>query len=139
MFTQPAFIRKSSFKLRKELEELGYRNDGASINEDLCLFTDPEYGIYWGEFFSNIPHPEETDAIDCGTNEELFLAIAALRDDTDKNQWFVMDVEVYENIPKDCWFKATDIDGGKHIGTQIDPLYCHKATVEELIEYFKAE
>ena len=26
--------------------------------------------------------------INCGTNEELFLAIAALRDDSDINQWF---------------------------------------------------
>lgn len=28
-------------------------------------------------------------------------------------------------------------NGGRHIGTQIDPLYCHKASVDELIEHFK--
>lgn len=27
--------------------------------------------------------------IDCGTNENLFLALAALQDDTDNEQWFV--------------------------------------------------
>lgn len=75
-------------------------------------------------------------AIDCGTNEELFLAIAALRDDTDKNQWFVMDSEVYQDIHKGEWFKASDISGKYHVGTKIDSIYCHKATVQELIEHF---
>lgn len=50
-----------------------------------------------------------------------------------------MDVEVYVDIPKGTWFKATNTDGGKHIGTQIDPVYCHKATVDEIIEKFKVE
>ena len=29
------------------------------------------------------------DEIDCGDNEELFFALTALRDDTDKNQWII--------------------------------------------------
>ena len=87
-FTTAAFIRRNTPELRKKLEELGYRLSGAELNEDLCIFTEPEYGLYSVEFFSNIPHPDETDSVDCGTNEELFLAIAALRDDTDDNQWF---------------------------------------------------
>ena len=87
-FTTPCFIRKSTYKLRKKLDELGYRLFGAELNKDLCIFTGPEYGLYSIEFFSNIPHPDETDSVDYGTNEELFLAIAALRDDTDKYQWF---------------------------------------------------
>lgn len=78
-FTTPCFIRKSTYKLRKKLDELGYRLFGAELNKDLCIFTEPEYCLYSIEFFSNIPHPDETDSVDCGTNEELFLAIAALR------------------------------------------------------------
>lgn len=136
-FTTAAFIRRNTPELRKKLEELGYRLFGEELNEDLCIFTSPECGLYNIEFFSNIPHPEETDSIDCGTNENLFLAISALRDDTDKDQWFVMDVEIYVDIPKGIWFKSTDYNGGKHVGTQIDPIYCHKATVQELIEHFK--
>lgn len=136
-FTTPCFIRKSTVKLRKKLEELGYRLWGAYLNEDLCIFTEPINGLYRIEFFSNIPHPEETDAIDCETNEHLFLALAALREDTNKGQWFVMDAEVYADIPKGTWFKATDRNGDRHIGTQIDPLHCHKATVEEIINHFK--
>lgn len=110
---------------------------GEELNEDLCIFTSPECGLYNIEFFSNIPHPEETDSIDCGDNEELFLSIASLRDDTDKYQWFIMDVEIYVYIPKGTWFQSTDRNGGRHVGTQIESLYCHKATVEELIEHFK--
>ena len=48
-----------------------------------------------------------------------------------------MDCDVYLQIDKGDWFIATDRDKGKHIGTQIDPIYCHKATVEEIIEHFK--
>ena len=35
------------------------------------------------------------------------------------------------------WFKATDENGKFCIGLNIDPMYCHKATVSEIIEHFK--
>lgn len=69
-FTTAAFIRRNTPELRKKLEELGYRLSGAELNEDLCIFTEPEYGLYSVEFFSNIPHPDETDSVDCGNNED---------------------------------------------------------------------
>lgn len=49
-FTTPCFIRKSTYKLRKKLDELGYRLFGAELNKDLCIFTGPEYGLYSIEF-----------------------------------------------------------------------------------------
>ena len=69
--------------------------------------------------------------IDCGTNEELFLAIAALRDDTDKNQWFT---------DGDKWILCPEIKFSTYwvyndIDVNIDTV--HKATVNELIEHFK--
>ena len=124
-FTTPCFIRKSTYKLRKKLEELGYRLFGAELNEDLCIFTEPEYGLYSVEFFSNIPHPDETDSIDCGANEELFLALAALRDDTDKFQWFIS--------PEGIWAYNTNNDS-----ISVSPKW-RKATVYELIEHFKTK
>lgn len=134
-FITPCFIRKNTPELRKKLEELGYKKYGNpfQITDDSKLITtiDGEYVPY------NVPLDDSF--IDCGTNEELFLAIAALRDDTDKDQWFVMDVEIYADIPKGIWFKSTDYNGGKHVGTQIEPIYCHKATVKELIEHFKVK
>jgi hypothetical protein len=137
-FTTPCFIRKNTPELRKKLEELGYTyiQNGSSewfipIEELYYLVTYPTSGYYQG---CNGYWYE--DNIDCGTNEELFLALAALRDDTDVNQWFVMDVEEYMYINQGDWFLATDRNKGKHIGTQIDPMCCHKATVEEIIAHF---
>lgn len=129
-FTTPCFIRKNTPELRKKLEELGYRLYGAELNEDLCIFTEPEYGLYSVQFFSNIPHPDETDSVDCGTNEELFLAIAALRDDTDDNQWFT---------DGNDWFLCRYLKVGMHYQDMPEILFekWYKATVEELIKHFK--
>lgn len=132
-FTTPCFIRKSTYKLRKKLDELGYRLFGAELNKDLCIFTGPEYGPYSIEFFSNIPHPDETDSVDYGTNEELFLAIAALRDDTDKYQWFT-DGDKWIQCPEilfSTYWVYNDVD------VNLDAI--HKATVDELIEHFKTK
>jgi len=132
-FTTPCFIRKSTYKLRKKLDELGYRLFGAELNKDLCIFTGPEYCLYSIEFFSNIPHPDETDSVDYGTNEELFLAIAALRDDTDKYQWFT-DGDKWIQCPEilfSTYWVYNDVD------VNLDAI--HKATVDELIEHFKTK
>ena len=145
MFIQPCFIRKNTPELRKKLEELGYKPFGSVKYEwdtGWGLSTDNRLGEF--ESFDNngleniikCESPDYEDSIDCGTNEELFIAIASLRDDSDVNQWFVMDVELYMDINQGDWFIATDRNKGKHIGTQIDPMYCHKATVEEIIEHF---
>ena len=124
-FTTPCFIRKSTYKLMYRLNELGYRLFGCELNEDLCIFTEPEYRLYGVEFFSNIPHPDETDSIDCGTNEDLFLALAALRDDTDKFQWFIS--------PEGIWAYNKNNDS-----ISVSPKW-RKATVYELIEHFKTK
>ena len=145
VFIQPCFIRKNTPELRKKLEELGYKPFGSVKYEwdtGWGLSTDNRLGEF--ESFDNngleniikCESPDYEDSIDCGTNEELFIAIASLRDDSDVNQWFVMDVEIYMGINQGDWFIATDRNKGKHIGTQIDPMYCHKATVEEIIEHF---
>lgn len=137
-FTTPCFIRKSTYKLRKKLDELGYRLFGAELNEDLCIFTSPECGLYNIEFFNNIPHPDETDSVDCGTNEELFLAIAALKDDTDNNQLFTNgkgDWGIYRD-GSDGGLSGMDFYGMPN-DFEIDNY--HKATVDELIEHFKTK
>ena len=118
---------------------------GAELNEDLCIFTSPEYGLYNIEFFNNIPHPDETDSVDCGTNEELFLAIAALRDDSNYMQWFIADsilsVSYDDSIGNDHYFTEPKgimffWDENWDNATIISGRY-HKATVDELIEHFK--
>lgn len=142
-FIQPCFIRKNTPELRNKLEDLGYLPPSKlwyDENFAICVFwrdNNGEYLIYEiDDDFERIIAPNYP-FIDCGENEDLFLALAALRDDTDFNQWFVMDVEIYIDIHQGDWFIATDRAKGNHVGTQIDPMYCHKATIKEIIEYFE--
>ena len=134
MFTEACFIRKNTYDLRHSLNNIGKTNCTQNVFPILISNYEIYYGVH--DFEESIDNLMLNGFIDCGTNEELFLAIAALRDDSDKHQWFIMDAEIYTEISKGDWFVATDIKGGKHVGTQIDPLYCHKATVEELIKHF---
>lgn len=107
-FTTPCFIRKNKAELRKKLEELGYKN------RNLYFY----------------------DCIDCGVNEELFLAIASLRDDTNYMQWFVCTSDYKEYDGKE--WKVGDFDLNT-CPDDFDNILPHwrKATVNELIEHFK--
>lgn len=134
MFTQPCYIKKNTQKLRDELRKFGLKcNHGKAWGKYLCTFylsgsnnemvfvASPEYDL------ENNPSKEES--INCGENEDLFLAIAALRDDTDKYQWFkVFDEEGFNHFSF-CNYKKADAQYGS------DYVF-HKATVEELIKHF---
>lgn len=144
-FTTPCFIRKNTQELRRGLEELGYEilNSGnttldahnydgngshKSIEEGRAIIT--SYGNLYGVIY-DIDTVTKKGRIDCGTNEELFLAIAALRDDTDKNQWFT---------DGDKWILCPEIKFSTYwvyndVDVNLDVI--HKATVNELIEHFK--
>lgn len=139
MFIQPCFIRKNSPELRKKLEELGYEPC-----HRMTLFPDVYKNIavcnffgskYYGVADNEASRPGDiTDAIknrgmiNCRTNKELFLALAALRDDSDYMQWFTDGEKWFQN-------KQNDIEVIRYGAG--NPINFHKATVEELIEYFK--
>ncbi len=140
MFTQKCFIRKNTPEIRKRLDEIGraFIENGHGewrihVDKNEYLFCGDEQfcdgRIYF--YIGRVCKPIE--GIDCGTNEELFLAIAALRDDTDKNQWF---------IHKTMEFVFCDQSELKHVIDNTDEYmdYCvadfHKATVSELINHF---
>ena len=143
-FTTPCFIRNNTEALRKKLEELGYFNDSPEWTNNCSIiwayqypmkgFDTPNYVI--ADSF-DIPFDKHSALcgkfIDCGTNEELFLAIAALRDDTDKNQWFT---------DGDKWILCPEIKFSTYwvyndVDVNLDVI--HKATVNELIEHFKTK
>lgn len=148
MFTTPCFIRKNTPKLRKELEELGYTNGAWATPHFeypyLMCFPNREFDLFKGKGFYITEDDYRCDGktwtynppkeyIDCGDNEELFLALAALRDDTDKWQLFIfdgIDVPDYFLQKGDMWICSLD----KHLVEN-----CHKATVEEIIEHFNEE
>lgn len=142
-FTTPCFIRKNTANIRNRLKELGY-------------YCNPYLG--WNNLFTSIFGPtsiyslddddinglkEIYDFIDCGTNEELFLAIAALRDDSNYMQWFITDsilsVSYCDSIGNDHYFTEPKgimffWDENWDNATIISGRY-HKATVDELIKH----
>lgn len=131
-FTTACFIRKNTPELRKKLEELGYKKYGNpfQITDDSKLITtiDGEYVPY------NVPLDDSF--IDCGTNEELFLAIAALRDDTNYMQWFVCTSDYKEFDGKEWKVGDFDLNTCPDDFDDILPNW-RKATVNELIQHFK--
>ena len=139
MFTQKCCIRKNTAKLFNKLTDLGYKHQQCIIKpcRDLLVVNNGYYSI-------NFPYgKDDKDFIDCKDNEELFLAIAALRDDSDKNQWFVHNNKVFGDsgweFCKDDKFQmifyAGEIEDNEYFTDATDKF--HKATVEELIEHFK--
>ena len=128
MFTQKCFIRNNTSELVQKLEDIGYKALFSARNgygEYLYAFNG---AIVGGEYNA---YNEKTGFVDCGTNEELFLAIAALRDDSDKFQYFTNGV---------FWIKCSQLELKHELDNNYEE-FCvadfHKATVEELIEHFK--
>ena len=135
-FIQPCFIRKNSPELRKKLEELGYEpNAYESFWEDDNRYIITTIGEGYGYYtlcIKNCFLLENELFIDCGTNEELFLGLAALRDDTDKNQWVIDEANECFGL-ENSWSICDKDDMNERV------VYTHyrKATVEEIIEHFK--
>ncbi len=143
-FTTPCFIRKNTETLRKKLEEVGYLNNSPEWTNNCSIIWAYQYPIkgfdtpvYVIADSFDVPFDKHSALcgkfIDCGTNEELFLAIAALRDDTDKYQWFT-DGDLWIMCPKikfSTYWVYNDID--------VNTDTIHKATVDELIEHFKGK
>ena len=137
-FTTPCFIRKNTQELRKKLEELVYKMLSPIEYDNL------ECSDNW---VNDIKSLNDCNGINCGFNEELFLAIAALRDDSNYMQWFITDsilsVSYDDSIGNDHYFKEPKgimffWDENWDNATIISGRY-HKATVDELIEYFKGK
>lgn len=141
MFTQPCFIRKNTSELRKKLKNFGYKcNNGKWMGTYLATFRKKGENnlVYCGSPEYDMPNnPSLMESIDCGTNENLFLALAALRDDTDKNQWFVYDNSNWSDTPEIFYFICKENNIKDEMCVNLMYNDCHKATIDELIEHFK--
>ena len=122
IFSTPCFIRKNTIELRKKLEEFGYT---IMMGYDTgFIMTSPQNKVVYIPTGKKIEVSDDYgEYIDCGENEQLFLAIAALRDDTDRHQWFCDDDGRWEKSEDDMPSKYMQMNG-------------HKATVKELVEHF---
>lgn len=137
MFTQECFIRKNTQEIMKNLRDIGYCESDFCYGDCECIYVNCfEYGAY-GEVDKNTELL--SNAIDCGDNEELFLAIAALRDDSDKHQLFFHNKDIECEYPIECIhdkFHLIQVD--EYLSKYKDRKNeYHKATVEELIKHFK--
>lgn len=140
MFITKCFIRKNTPELRGKLEKMGYRvcrcTEGATAVFLMALLGevhavhDEELDIFEDEVKS-----EKCKLIDCGDDEGLFLALAAMRDDTDKDQLFTNGIDWA--IKREAT-RNLGLPGFKHLSFPRDintPL--HKATREEIMNCFQ--
>ena len=153
MFTQACFIRKNTPELRKKLEDLGYNKSefGSDLNNSIATTVSndkPSYTCIREQSFDDT-NPHTTWGlkfrIDCDDNEDLFLALASLRDDNDVNQFFcyegkivvcVQDSSSTVTIYNDKFYKVKLFDN-KNIFFEVPFKKLIKCTVEEIVEYFK--
>lgn len=126
-FTTPCFIRKNTAELRKKLEELGYSDETirGKKHEGTCLslFRDG----YWNHGDADMVVTDGSYGIDCGTNEDLFLALCALNDENGYMQWYTNGKDWYMYDRKEPF----------NIYAPYVVSDYHKATVGEIIEHFK--
>lgn len=149
-FKQPCFIRKNTKELREELSKLGYKfkvyaskmqciatatswlediiDNGISLTYITTMH--PTAAIICEDSFdSNDPHVSWNcaDRIDCGTNEEMFLALAALRYDSDLHQWMIV-----TDAKGTHWVKSTE---DKFTGDAAHSVW-RKATSKDIVKRF---
>lgn len=153
-FTTSCFIRKNTPELRQKLVELGHticrccEFEGAewltvTCNPN-CAFSVHGWG-FWSEdapfsfenrFNSFLEDNEkrEMPMIDCGINEDLFLALVALRNDIPDYQWFLWEHNDGEYHPEDndSWKQYIP---GEH-WQEWWWFEVRKATTDELIKHF---
>ena len=125
-FTTACFVRVENPEKRKELiewlESLGYRLEYLR-NDGVAVLTSENRVYVYGEVVYEIIK-SDYDTIDCGENIEMFKALAAMNDENDREQWFVSNEGSEWAICK----KMLNVYSG---------VLCRKATVEEIVEYFK--
>lgn len=133
-FTTPCFVRVEDAEKRKELavwlSSIGRHVSPAVTSsddhKDWVIVTepyDPDLDGYVGIWAKT---PKSPAFIDCGENIELFKALAAMNDENYNEQYFVTELAgssycVHKNRNTNLAYSLT----------------CRKATVAEIIEYFK--
>lgn len=137
-FTSRCAIHDSNPRIWRKLIHFGLHPNAcspkmASRNKDNEFCVVVERGSFYCVKEKNL-----SDYIfDCEDNEDLFFALAALRDDSDINQWFIYDNRDWnDEDPQRFWFIC------KRESIEDDMCYdamftdCEKATEAELKVHF---
>ena len=126
MFTQQCIIHKNTKEIINFLNEIGYTLYEGSDNFSKNVACSCKFNTYFTFDDDEYVFP---NTIDCKNNKELFFAVAALRDDSDRLQWFVH---------QDGSFLKCECDSKIDMWGDFEypEIYPRKATVQELIEHF---
>lgn len=134
MYTVNAFIRKNTLNIVDKLNSIGMTQKYVYTEGNSTIAVD---GKYW-HCNSYMLKCIDYFAVDCGTNEEMFLSIAAMRDDSDYMQWFI-------DRSTNTWKKCTEFDSGirgkngEHLLDMGNGNVGEKASLQEIIEHFKKD
>ena len=148
---QSCYIRKNNVDIANKLLGFGWGIlDIKSTNENDCIFCNLLNKDFIDDFDKCFTYPQDfadryflnrKDCIDCGTNEQMFFAIAALDKQVDFGQWFICEQTIQDT--NGCFVCKS----GDWLLCPVMSFYnynfhgycvdAHKATVDEIIEHFK--
>ena len=132
-------IHKSSPRIWRKLINFGLHPNPRGMSMVCRNDRNNICTVVYSGVFTNLTEAElDDEIIDCAEDEELFFALAALRDDSDINQWFVYDNRAWnDKDPIYYWFicQQESIESDMCV----DAMYedCEKATEAEIIAHFK--
>lgn len=140
MFITNCFIRKNTPELRGKLKKMGYyvcHCTGGATAVSLMALLGEVHAVCAEELdiFADEVKSGKCKLIYCGDNEQLFIALAAMRDDTDKDQLFTNGIDWAINREA---ARNLGLPGFEYLSFPRDidtPL--HKATKEEIMNYFQ--
>lgn len=137
-FSECCVIRRSNPSLWRQLVGLGIRQNRCvpkleerTMANQMCVI------VTNGTFFTMKQENVLEDAFDCGTNEDLFFALAVMRDDTDIHQWFIYDNRAWnDDKPIRAWHRCKTDKIEDDLAQ--DQMYqdCEKASRMEIIAHF---
>ena len=131
------YIKKNTPELRKRLKSIGLIFEKGHKNHSVFPALMVMNGIIYPAYLTK--HTKFYNVTDCGTNEEAFVAIASIRDDSDKHQWFIckedgLDLDI-EPIEAGEWRFNPKYD---QLPRRLRKAW-KKANINEILEHFKEE
>lgn len=133
-FTTPCFVCIEDAGERKELRQwlsdIGYKNC-AGCETHVVAYSNGT--ALWMEMQGRTNEVFAKEFHNCGTNTPLFRALAAMNDDNDREQWFI--------VKDACHRSRMFIYGGEDdtLTNGRAGYFARKATAQEIVEHFKAK
>lgn len=130
MKTIACMVLVSDKRLQTELEawmrDIGHHvRAGKGNGARFLIFDSAQNESLWLQLNDSAQKIFARDFIDCGTDIELFKALAAMNDKNDREQWFIEEGRMFKCMNE------------KLKNYSYHALYTRKATAEEIVEHFK--